>query len=258
MNDAQLALDAVDLSFNYGPTTALDGASVQVPTGTFTVLLGANGAGKTTLFSIVTGLYSARGGTISVMGHDLRRDTLAALGSIGVVFQRPTLDMDLTILQNLRYYAALQGISRADAKSRINEAIATHGLTGLEKRKAAALSGGQRRRVELARALLHNPSLVLLDEPTVGLDLQSRADFVAHVRDMCASRGTGVLWATHLVDEVDETDQAIILDKGRVIESGVVKTLFTKFGVDDVADLFHIVLKTHSKTPNKASPGGTA
>ena len=152
------ALSVNALEFSYGRHPALKQASIEVPTGKFVALIGANGAGKTTLFSIITGLYAADQGSICVMGHDLRTNTLKALASIGVVFQRTTLDMDLTVNQNLNYAAALQGIERRDARQRIAEGLQRHGLSGLGDRKVASLSGGQRRRVELTRALLHSPA----------------------------------------------------------------------------------------------------
>jgi len=231
-----LVVDA--LEFSYGRQPALRQATLSVPRGRFVALFGANGAGKTTLFSIVTALYAAHRGTISVTGHDIRSATLKALASMGVVFQQTTLDMDLTVDQNLYYSAALQGLDRGLARQRIERGLQSHGLAGMGGRKVASLSGGQRRRVELARALLHEPSLLLLDEPTVGLDLQSRADFVSHVKGLCTARGTGVLWATHLVDEVGVDDLVYILDQGRIVAAGDLGELLRNHRVDSVGALF--------------------
>jgi ABC-2 type transport system ATP-binding protein len=240
-------LDATALEFSYGRQPALKQTSIQVPAGRFVALIGANGAGKTTFFSIVTGLYAAHQGTVTVMGHDLRSNTLSALACMGVVFQSSTLDMDLTINQNLHYSAALQGIDRKDAKQRIIEGLQQHGLSGLGARKIASLSGGQRRRVELTRALLHKPNLLLLDEPTVGLDLQSRTEFVAHVKSLCKAQGTGVLWATHLMDEVTTDDRVYIMDHGEVIASGELDALLQSHCVNDISELFNtLVVKTVS------------
>lgn len=237
-----LALNVDQVSFNYGRTQALDKVSLQVPEGGFVALLGANGAGKSTLFSIITGLYSPKQGAVSVKGYALRTDTLSALSNMGVVFQRPTVDMDLSVIQNLRYAADLQGIPSKEAKLRISLGLEQHGLTNFEKRKVGALSGGQRRRVELARALLHHPALLLLDEPTVGLDLQSRSDFVAHVKSLCKDVGTGVLWATHLLDEVVTDDDVYILDKGQMIEHGTVVDLVKKHDVENITDVFNSIV----------------
>ena len=231
------ALVVEGLSFRYGSYLALDDVSLAVPQGRFACLLGANGAGKTTLFSILTGLFAARGGRVRVLGHDLVRETGAALGSLGVVFQRPTLDMDLTVVQNLRYFADLQGLPREEAARRIDEALGRHALADLERRRAGTLSGGQRRRVELARALLHRPALVLLDEPTVGLDARSRTDFVAHVRALAADEGVGILWATHLMDEVRGSDRVCVLAAGKLVASGELPDLLAEHGVADVGAL---------------------
>jgi len=240
-------LTVTGIEFSYGQTKALKGVSLEVPAGAFVALLGANGAGKTTLFSIITGLYSAHAGDVSIMGQDLRAQTLAALACMGVVFQRSTLDMDLTIRQNLSYAAELQGIASRDASQRIEESLDRLELTEYHKRKVAALSGGQRRRVELARALLHRPSLLLLDEPTVGLDAGSRADFVNHVRSLCESAGTGVLWATHLMDEVEDNDNVFVLDKGEISATGIVRDLLAEHSVTTVAALFNKLVKRQKK-----------
>lgn len=240
----QVSLQVSSIEFSYGHTKALSGVSLCVEPGRFVALLGANGAGKTTLFSIVTGLYAAHAGDVSIMGHNLRSETLKALGKMGVVFQRTTLDMDLTIMQNLRYAAELHALSRREAASRIEAGLELHGLSGLEKRKVAGLSGGQRRRVELCRALLHKPSLLLLDEPTVGLDPGSRASFVSHVKSLCGRYNTGVLWATHLMDEIDSEDDVYIMDKGEITAEGRVADLLEQHSQDSVTALFnHITRK---------------
>lgn len=236
---AQAALDVDSLSFDYGRVRALDDVSLRIEAGEFVALLGANGAGKSTFFSLVTGLYSAPRGDIRVKGHDLRRETLRALANMGVVFQKPTVDMDLSVLQNLRYAADLQGIARREAGLRIDEGLERHELVSFARRKVGSLSGGQRRRVELCRALLHRPALVLLDEPTVGLDLNSRADFVSHVKSLCRDQGTGVLWATHLMDEVAMDDTLYLLHKGRITGHGRLDQLLETHALDNLTDLFH-------------------
>ena len=231
------ALEVRDLAYAWGATRALDGVSLDVPTGRFTGLVGPNGAGKTTLFSIVTGLFRAAAGTVRVRGHEIGRETGAALGALGVVFQQPTLDADLTVVQNLAYFASLHGIARREARARIEAGLERHGLEGLAKRRAGSLSGGQRRRVELARALLHGPSLLLMDEPTVGLDMPSRTGFVEHVHALAADEGVGVLWATHLVDEIRGDDLVHVLHRGRILGGGALDALVAEHGATDVAGL---------------------
>ncbi|MEE9321031.1 MAG: ATP-binding cassette domain-containing protein [Granulosicoccus sp.] len=237
------ALEIKSLSFSYGKHRALDGIDLAVAPGRFVALLGPNGAGKTTLFSLVTGLYAADSGTINVNGRDLRRETLSALGRMGVVFQRTTLDMDLTVTQNLNYAAALHGISRAETGDRVAAAIKRHGLLDMAKRKVSVLSGGQRRRVELARALLHEPALLLLDEPTVGLDLHSRNEFLEHVKGLCDGEGVGVLWATHLMQEVGKNDDVHVMVKGKIVANGELTVLLSQFDAEDTDALFKQLVK---------------
>ena len=217
MHSDAAALRVDGLSYAFGARQVLHDVSFAVQTGDFAVLLGLNGAGKSTLFALITRLYSARLGRISVFGHDVERQPLDALARLGVVFQQATLDMDLTVEQNLFYHASLHGFSRTDARPRIAEELARVGLVERARDRVRLLSGGQRRRVELARALLHRPSLLLLDEPTVGLDIESRAFLLAHVRALCATEGLGVLWATHLIDEASDTSRVIVLHQGCVL-----------------------------------------
>ena len=233
------ALEVGALGFRYGRHVALEDVAFEVPRGRFVALLGANGAGKTTLFSIATGLFSAGSGRVRVLGHDLARESGAALAELGVVFQRPTLDGDLTVRQNLAYFADLHGLPRAEARARIERSLLRHKLGALGERAVVTLSGGQRRRVELARALLHDPAVLLCDEPTVGLDAPSRRAFLAHVRALAtAADGLGVLWATHLFDEIEPGDRVVLLERGRVRALGELDALLLEHGAGDVGTLF--------------------
>ena len=172
------ALQVERVSHRFGSRAALDEVSLAVPRGQFVALLGPNGAGKTTLFSVVTRLYANQHGTVAIFGHDLAREPSRALARLGVVFQARTLDTDLTVRQNLLYHAALHGIARRAAEARIAALLGRVGLLDRRDDKIRTLSGGQSRRIEIARALIHAPDLLLLDEPTVGLDLEARADIV--------------------------------------------------------------------------------
>ena len=241
MSSEVAALEVRGLGFRYGRHVALEGVDLEVPRGRFVTLLGANGAGKTTLFSIVTGLFAAREGTVRVLGAELARESGRALAALGVVFQRPTLDADLTVRQSLGYFADLHGIPRREARRRIAESLERHGIGAFGRRRVGTLSGGERRRVELARALLHRPALLLCDEPTVGLDAPSRTAFVRHVRELADDGGLGVLWATHLFDEVERGDRAALLVRGRVAAAGELAALLEAHGAPDVAALFERV-----------------
>ncbi len=213
------ALDIDRVSHNFGAVQALSEVSLNVPRGGFTALLGVNGAGKTTLFSLITRLYDNTSGTIRVAGHDLRRQPGAALARLGVVFQSRALDSDLTVAQNLTYHAALHGIPRREAMVRAAGVLAQVGLSDRLHSRVSALSGGQSRRAEIARALIHRPEILLLDEPTVGLDVKSRAEVVALTRDLTA-QGVSALWATHILDEIRPDDGLVILHQGRVLAQG--------------------------------------
>jgi ABC-2 type transport system ATP-binding protein len=213
------ALAVEDVSHSFGRLKALDGVSLTVGEGEFVALLGVNGAGKTTLFSLVTRLYDNVTGRIEVFGHDLRRSPGPALAELGVVFQSRALDADLTVAQNLSYHARLHGLARATIRERSDAVLAQVGLSDLRRTRVARLSGGQQRRAEIARALLHRPRLLLLDEPTVGLDVQSRREVLRIVRALAAETGVGVLWATHLFDEIEPGDKVVLLHRGRVLST---------------------------------------
>jgi ABC-2 type transport system ATP-binding protein len=214
------ALSIAGVSHAFGKLKALDDVSLTVDEGAFVALLGVNGAGKTTLFSLATRLYDNVSGRIAIFGDDLRTRPGPALAELGVVFQSRAMDADLTVAQNLSYHAALHGLDRATARARAAEVLAQVGLADRMRVRVAALSGGQQRRAEIARALLHRPRLLLLDEPTVGLDVQARREVVRIVRGLAAGTGVGVLWATHLLDEIEPADKVVVLHAGRVLATG--------------------------------------
>lgn len=220
MTGISAGLSVRNLSFAYGPKRALEDVSFTLDPGAFGALLGPNGAGKSTLYGLLTRLFTTRDGTIAVAGHDLARAPCAALACMGVVFQQSTLDMDLTVRQNLRYFSALHGISGRDAEARIDAALDRLDMRARARERARDLNGGHRRRTEIARALLHGPRVLLLDEPTVGLDAATRAGITDHVHRLCTEDGLTVLWATHLTDEVHPDDRLVILHHGRILSDG--------------------------------------
>src|SRR6059058_5000329 len=211
-----------NVSHSYGTRQALDDVTFSITPSTFAVLLGLNGAGKSTLFSLIMRLYAIQRGHIQIFGRDVGHASSEALRMVGVVFQQRTLDLDLSVIQNLIYHAALHGIGKYDSCARADDVLARIALSNRANDKVRNLSGGQMRRVEIARALLHRPRLLVLDEPTVGLDIKSRADTIAHVRMLVQQNGITVVWATHLVDEVLHTDDLIVLHRGRVLTHGSV------------------------------------
>jgi len=216
-------LHVQNLSFNYGAKQALEDVSFDVGPGKFCALLGPNGAGKSTLVALLTRLLVAPSGDISVAGHDMRREPRRALGKLGVVFQQSTLDLNLSVRQNLAYFAALQGIPKTETPGRIDAALDRLDMRPRADEKARALNGGHRRRTELARSLLHEPKVLLLDEPTVGLDAAARHGITDHVHDLTET-GLCVLWTTHLTDEVRDTDDLLVLHKGKILHRGIAGT----------------------------------
>lgn len=213
-------LSVDNVGFRYGPKAALDGVSFDIAAGRFCALLGPNGAGKSTLFSLMTRLLHPSTGQIRIGGVNLAKHPGQALARIGVVFQQPTLDLDLTVRRNLGYFAALQGMSGRSMHHAIDRALDQLSMRERAHERARDLNGGHRRRAEIARALVHDPAVLLLDEPTVGLDAASRAAITRHVHDLCAERGLCALWATHLVDEVRPDDDLVLLHHGRVLATG--------------------------------------
>lgn len=233
------ALSVQDLSFSYGGKKALDQVSFNIQPGECTILLGPNGAGKSTLFSLITRLYDSREGRIELCGFDIKRQTLPALAKLGVVFQQTTLDMDLSVLQNLRYHTALHGMGGKQAAQRIQQELERLNMYDRRFEKVRQLNGGHRRRVEIARALLHKPSVLLLDEPTVGLDVPSRLAIVEYVHQLATEEKLAVLWASHLIDEIYPDDHLIVLHKGQVKANGTVDDVLHFTDTLTIKDAFY-------------------
>lgn len=228
-----------NLSFLYGSKKALDQVSFEIGPG-FNVLLGPNGAGKSTLVSLLTCLYRASIGEILINNHRLDNSIAKAnaMKTFGVVFQQPTLDLDLTIKQNLVYHGALHGLSSKQSLENASEMLTALEIAERLDDKVRSLNGGHRRRVEIIRALIHQPRLLLLDEASVGLDPASRALILEHTRELARRDDICVLWATHLFDEINDDDNVIILNRGRLQLNGVNSRLCDEHKVKDISALF--------------------
>jgi ABC-2 type transport system ATP-binding protein len=227
-----------DARKSYGAVKALDGVTLALNPGELVALLGPNGAGKSTLIQLLTGLFVPDGGRIAIDGLDIRRDLVGALARLGVVFQQPTLDLDLTVEANLRFHARLHGLDRRRGRARIGEELGRVGLAAEARHLCRTLSGGNRRKVELARALVHEPKVLIMDEPTVGLDPASRRSLLEHVLSLCRERELGVLWATHLVDEAEAATRVLVLHRGRLVAEGPPADLVRKTGQATLAGAF--------------------
>ncbi|MCB2017978.1 MAG: ATP-binding cassette domain-containing protein [Hydrogenophaga sp.] len=221
---AGTVLQAEGLHKAYNGKAALKGVSLGVRSGEMLALLGPNGAGKSTLLQLLTGLFTPDQGTIQVLGQDMRTHPARALAGLGVVFQQSALDLDLSVMANLLFHTDLHGIPRRTARERIAAQLAAIGLQDQAKAAVRSLSGGTRRKVELVRALLHRPRVLLMDEATVGLDPASRQQLLDTVRGLCRDQGLAVLWATHLIEEVKTADRLLLLHQGTLRFDGTIDT----------------------------------
>jgi ABC-2 type transport system ATP-binding protein len=235
------ALDLQSVGFHYGTKVALADVSVSINPGETVILLGPNGAGKTTLFSLICGLFAPDTGSILINGKS-RLKQADALAPLGIVFQSPTLDLDLSVEQNLLYYCSLHGISRKDAKSRIAVGLDRMDMGTRKHDKVRTLNGGHKRRVEIVRATLHEPSILLLDEPTVGLDIPTRRELIQYIHDLPQTQGCAILWATHLIDEIHDNDRVIMLHQGKLHLDGHSQDLLRNASAADLSELMQQVM----------------
>lgn len=238
MTDAALSVDR--LVKRFGSREVLHEVSFTVDRGEFVALLGPNGAGKTTLFQILTGLYGTDSGSVCIAGHPMKNAGAwpEALGELGVVFQQPALDLDLSVQANLVFHAALHGLEPRSARARMRALLDRFGLSERASDQCRQLSGGTRRKVELARALLTSPKVLLMDEATVGLDPASRVQLLADVKSGCAEEERAVLWATHLTEEAEQADRVIVLHQGIVRYDGTVPALRAQQGTTSIESAF--------------------
>lgn len=245
-------LDIAGVGKSFGETKALDGISFTMGAGEIIGLLGPNGAGKSTLFQIASGLFAPDSGAVTVFGTDYRSNSSDILRRLGVVFQSRSVDLDMSVRANLRFHGQLFGLSGKLLAQRIDDVAGFLDIAELLDRLVRTLSGGNQRRVEIARALLNEPLLLLMDEPSVGLDTTARLALVDHVRRLRDLRATSILWATHLVDEVEGADRIVLIDKGRVTHQGSPEEIIAAAGTQTLSEAY-VMLTGGTRAPAEFS-----
>lgn len=234
-------LEVQNLSYQYGTRKALNGLTFSVEKGEIFGFLGPNGGGKTTTFKILSTLFSTQPGQVKLFGLDLAQDKIAIRRRMGIVFQLPALDKKLKVAENLKHQGHLYGLSGAELDRRIDRDLERLSLKDRAKDKVESLSGGLQRRVELAKALLNDPELMILDEPSTGLDPAARKEFWSHLEKLRQTQGMTVLVTTHYLEEADRCDRLLILDKGEKVALGKPEELKAQIGGE--------VLRLRAKDP---------
>lgn len=229
------AVEVTRLAHRYGERTALAGLDLRIEPGEIFALLGPNGGGKTTLFRLLSTLIAIQSGRAEILGLDCMSQTSEVRRRIGVVFQAPSLDRKLTVDENLRHQGHLYGLAGAELRHRADEALQRLRLSDRRHDRAEALSGGLRRRVELAKGLLHRPRVLLLDEPSTGLDPGARGDLWDYLRQLRAEDGVTVVLTTHLLEEADKADRLAILNAGELVALDTPERLRESVGGDTLS-----------------------
>jgi ABC-2 type transport system ATP-binding protein len=233
-SEASPAVEVEDVRHVYGDREALGGVSFSVARGEMFALLGPNGGGKTTLFKILSTLMPPTSGVVRLWGRDLSRESLLVRRRLGVVFQHPSLDHKLTVLENLRHHGHLYGLAGSELQRRAHAMLAQVSLTDRASDLVETLSGGLQRRVELAKGLLHEPDILVLDEPNTGLDPAARRDFMNYLQYLCEQDGVTILLTTHFMEDAERCDRVGILHEGKLVALGAPDALKQSIGGDIV------------------------
>jgi ABC-2 type transport system ATP-binding protein len=241
LTDNVPVLDIKDLKKSYGKTQALKGVTLSIDRAEVVGLLGPNGAGKSTLFQIAAGLFAPDAGNVTLFGLDYHDHAADILKRLGVVFQARAIDLDMTVQANLAFHSALFGLAGERRKQRIHEVAELLEITELLKKPVRNLSGGNQRRVEVARALLNGPDLLLMDEPSTGLDPVTREMLVRHMQIVRKEHGTSILWATHLVEELEHADRIVLMVAGEIIATGSPAELMVSTKTSTLNDAYFVL-----------------
>src|SRR5437867_5951667 len=239
------AVEVLNLIHEYGARRALAGVNFEVQRREIFAVLGPNGGGKTTLFKILSTAFAPTSGTARLLGYDVRTQADQVRRRIGIVFQNPSLDKKLTVLENLRYHGQLYGLRGKELKGRVKEMMDRLAVADRANHLVETLSGGLARRVELAKGLLHRPEVLILDEPSAGLDPGARRDLWLYLQRLREKEGVTALVTTHLIDEADRSDRVLVLNLGQVVALGTPESLKEQIGGD--------VIAIAAKEPNQLS-----
>lgn len=230
---AEPAIDVSEVTHRYGDRVAVDQLSLSIDEGEIFVFLGPNGSGKTTLFRLLSTLIPLQSGGVKIFGQDLRGETMSVRSRIGVVFQAPSLDKKLTVAENLAHQCRLYGMTPPSIKERSEQLLATLGLSDRKDALVETLSGGMRRRVELAKGMLHEPDLLLLDEPSTGLDPGARLDLWNYLQTL-KGQGVTIVLTTHLLEEAEKADRIAIMHQGKLAALDTPAALQASVGGDSI------------------------
>ena len=247
MHNIQNILKIENLTKHYNDFLALNKINIDIKAGELVTLLGPNGAGKSTLFSILSGMLSPDRGDCYISGKSIIHEPVLALKNLGIVFQQPTIDTELTVLDNLFFHARLHGIKTKKIKEYIIRELSSYNLENKIHKKVKVLSGGEKRKVELIRSLIHKPKVLLMDEPTVGLDPSSRKELLSKVHTLKNKDKLSILWTTHLVDEAEKADKVIVLNKGEILKIGKPSEIIKKMNVQSLERAFFKLIESEKK-----------
>lgn len=253
----QNILSVQSLTKKYGDFSAVDGISFDVKAGSVFAFIGPNGAGKSTTIKMLTTVLRPTAGKIRINGHDALREKDKARASFGIVFQDQSLDDELTAYENMVYHAVIYKVPKKEREARIQDALKIVGLSDRQKEFVKNYSGGMKRRLEIARALVHYPKILFLDEPTVGLDPQTRYSIWEHIRQLNEEKGMTIFLTTHYMEEAEAiADEIAIIDHGKIIESGSLEQINERNGTESLEEAFLKLTGRDIRDENSGGGGG--